>query len=374
MSDDNTRENKKADLDQDQSVANWSKVSIKKNNNWMMSKTVWITAAVVLLIFIAMLSSHQNQKLKSQQEGQASFAIKTDDSELQSNIARLKSMQQAVEKQAKSLAILPNQNLPASKEIIARQNAPTSMYQISANTNQISTVTQAASLTSGASATLAPTFAGNNTFAAFGNQAMVSTAVAAQKIAHPDYTIASGEFLHAVLETAINSDLPGEIRAVVSEPVYAYVGETPLIPAGSRLIGQYSSSVTEGQNRVFVIWNRVILPSGISAQLNSPGEDALGVAGEAADDVNTHFFTRFGEASLLSIIGAGVSNAGVSNTDQYNSAAQYRMAISQSFQQSAGNSLQETLPMKATLSIDQGAAINVFVAHDIDFDGVLNHG
>jgi type IV secretion system protein VirB10 len=109
----------------------------------------------------------------------------------------------------------------------------------------------------------------------------------------------------------------------------------------------------------------------VSAQINSPGTDQLGMAGQLADDVNTHFFARFGEASLLSIIGAGAANAGVSTTDQYNSAAQYRMAIAQSFQQSADTSLQNTIQTKPTLTVDQGAAINVFVAHDIDFYSVM---
>jgi type IV secretion system protein VirB10 len=107
---------------------------------------------------------------------------------------------------------------------------------------------------------------------------------------------------------------------------------------------------------------------------DSPNADSLGRAGQGADSVNTHFFARFGEAALLSIIGAGASNVGVGNLDQYNSAAQYRVAIAQSFQQSAGQSLQSTLPQKPTLRIYQGAQINVFVAHDLSFYNVLSAG
>jgi type IV secretion system protein VirB10 len=243
------------------------------------------------------------------------------------------------------------------------------MFSESKNTNNLGV--QSKLQNSNSASSNSATFAGQGVNTAFGNQSMSTTSVIAKKIAHPEYTIASGEFLHAVLETAIDSDLPGEIRAVVSQPVYAYIGETPLIPAGSRLIGQYSSSVMQGQNRVFVVWNRVILPNGVSAQINSPGTDQLGISGQGADDVYTHFFARFGEASLLSIIGAGAATGGVNNGDQYNSAAQYRMAISQSFQQSANNSLQGTLATQPTLSIDQGASINVFVAHDIDFYSVM---
>ena len=113
------------------------------------------------------------------------------------------------------------------------------------------------------------------------------------------------------------------------------------------------------------------MPNGIAVQVNSPGVDSLGRAGQGADSVDTHFFARFGEAALLSIIGAGASNVGVDNLDQYNSAAQYRMAVAASFQQSAQSSLQNTLPQAPTLTAYQGAQINVFVAHDLSFYNVL---
>ena len=115
----------------------------------------------------------------------------------------------------------------------------------------------------------------------------------------------------------------------------------------------------------------MVLPSGIAVQINSTGTDALGRAGQGADSVNRHFFARFGESTLLSLLAAGTSTAGVGNSDQYNSASQYRIAIAQSFQQSAQKSLQGTEAMKPTIHIHQGANINVFVAHDLSFYRVL---
>ena len=122
-----------------------------------------------------------------------------------------------------------------------------------------------------------------------------------------------------------------------------------------------------------VVWNRVVLPNGIAVQLNSPGTDALGRAGQGANSVNTHFFARFGESALLSLIGAGAAMVGVHNNNQYNSAAQYRTAIAESFHQSAQQALQNTLPMKPTIHVYQGTKINVFVAHDLSFYQVLKN-
>ncbi len=208
-------------------------------------------------------------------------------------------------------------------------------------------------------------------YATFANQSHVTTTVSATRIQHPHFVVAAGEVIPAVLETAIQSDLPGRLRAVVTRPVYGYVGSRELIPAGTRLIGQYVNALTQGQMRVFVIWDRLILPDGIAVQIQSPGIDRLGRAGMRADQVQVHFLKRFGESLLLSIIGAGVATVGVKEDDRLNSQAYYRIALAESLQQSAQQSLQQYAAQLPTLSIHQGKAIQVFVAHDLDFHPVL---
>jgi len=314
------------------------------------------------IILIMLLSGHSSNK--DTDSGRKGIANNQDYKlTLSENLDRLKKANQNIKAK---LVSYQNDHVSEedSHEYQMRQNAPTSMYTAAPIT---------APSASRNSSAVEATFAGNSAFDKFGNQNTGVSTATATRIEHPRYTIASGEFLHAVLETAINSDLPGMVRAVVSDPVYAYVGETPIIPAGSRLIGQYASAVFKGQNRVFVIWNRVILPNGISIQINSPGTDALGRAGIGADEVNTHFWGRFGQSILLSLIGAGASTMDVNSADQYNSASMYRAAIGQSFQQSAEKSLQDNDQAKATLNIYQGTSINVFVARDLSFYNVLRH-
>ncbi|MEM9243687.1 MAG: TrbI/VirB10 family protein [Pseudomonadota bacterium] len=215
---------------------------------------------------------------------------------------------------------------------------------------------------------------GGDAFSQYANaQSTDLDTVTAQRITHPNATIVQGEFIHATLETAINSDLPGMVRAVISEPVYAYRGMRPLIPAGSRLVGQYASMSSNGQasSRVFIMWNRIITPQGISLIINSPSSDFLGRAGSPADAKDVHFFQRFGTATLISLIGAGAATIGVNNQDQYNSDAAYRQAISNSFAQQAGQTLQSQRNIQPTLHIHQGAAIVVFVARDLDLSGTV---
>lgn len=339
-----------------QTASQWSKVSQKKSKNY--SHLYWLVGGVLAVILVFMLSSNHPKTRSVSTENLTSSDYQDS---LNENLARLKAV-----RAEKSMVIFSDQvsqpiHSNQSKEYLARQNAPTNIYSgdVETTNSGIANKSQEATLI------------GQGSNENFANTSSKVEIVEAKTISHPEYTIASGELLPAVLETAINSDLPGMVRAVVSQPTYSYTGERVLIPSGSRLIGQYSSAVIQGQNRVMVIWNRIILPNGITVQLNSPGSDDLGRAGQGADSVNTHFFARFGESALLSLIGAGAATAGVNNQDQNNSSAQYRMAISQSFQQSAEQSLQGTLAIKPTLHIHQGSSIHVFVARDLSFYKVL---
>lgn len=349
-------------LDAVSTAPKWSQVSKKPKKS--RPYLYWLAGGAFAVVMVLALSS--NPGSRTHQEKTASMNSHRYSASLNANLARLR----ALDAQKPTATVASDQVEPpltrhVSKEMMARQNAPSSMYSSPA-----SQTSQTSHSVSGRQ-TRQATFAGQGANVQFANRNTTTTSVHATRMSHPGFTIASGEFLHAVLETAINSDLPGMVRAVVSKPAYSYTGERTIIPAGSRLIGQYSSAIVQGQNRVMIIWNRVILPSGVAVQLNSPSTDALGRAGQGADSVNTHFFARFGQSALLSLIGAGVATTGVGSRAQYNSAAQYRMAISQSFQKSAQQSLQRSVPMKPTIHIDQGANINVFVAHDLSFYQVL---
>jgi len=204
----------------------------------------------------------------------------------------------------------------------------------------------------------------------FMNQVSAQTVevATATSIGPLNVVVAQGNLIHAILESASNSDLPGYLRASVSEPVYSEDGSQVLIPPGSRLIGQYKSGMLQGQSRIFVVWTRLITPSGISLQLGSPGVDSLGVAGMGADEIDRHFWERFGTASLLSLIGAGAANVGVNGQDQNNSSSMYREAVASSFAQSADQSLQQESRIAPTLKTYQGKPIMVFVAKDLHFE------
>lgn len=175
--------------------------------------------------------------------------------------------------------------------------------------------------------------------------------------------IIEGSVIPAVLETALNSDLPGYARAVVTRDVRGFDGSQVLVPRGSRLIGQYKAGVALGQSRAFVIWTRLIRPDGATVELASPATDALGRGG-LDGKVDRHFFQRFGGAILLSLlnIGAGAVADSSDTTVVIAGARAGSDAASQTFASDA--------KIGPTVTVPQGSPLRVFVSRDLDFSAV----
>ncbi|MCU8063507.1 conjugal transfer protein TrbI, partial [Shewanella sp. SM55] len=128
------------------------------------------------------------------------------------------------------------------------------------------------------------------------------------------YQVMAGTVIAAALMTGIKSDLPGDVIATVTEPVYdTATGKYVLIPQGSRLLGKYNSQVSYGQSRVQVVWNRVILPDTSSFQLDKlVGTDPAGYSG-LEDGVDWHWDRVFAGAALSTLLGIGAELAAPEN-------------------------------------------------------------
>ncbi len=135
------------------------------------------------------------------------------------------------------------------------------------------------------------------------------------------FVLQAGAVIPAALITGIRSDLPGQITAQVTEPVYdSPTGRILLVPQGTRIIGQYDNNVQFGQRRVLLIWNRLIFPNGRSIVLErQPGADSQGYAG-LEDGVDYHWGELFKAALLSTILSVG-SEAGYSGNESDRGAA-----------------------------------------------------
>ncbi|MEW9856102.1 TrbI/VirB10 family protein [Novosphingobium rhizovicinum] len=184
------------------------------------------------------------------------------------------------------------------------------------------------------------------------------SSAAARRSFDPATTVTQGTLIPAVLETAIDTDVPGFVRAIVSTDVRSFDGRSVLLPRSSRLIGQYKSGLAAGQKRAYVIWTRVIRPDGVSVDLGSP---AIAFGGETGlpGKVNSHFFDRFGSAMLLSVVGGLTNLVGTGAS-----------VVVGGGQSAAAAAVEQGSQVGPTIRVRQGEPIRVFTAKDLDFSKV----
>lgn len=198
---------------------------------------------------------------------------------------------------------------------------------------------------------------GNPDYLPTGREAPISTNV-----------LRAGSVIPAVMETGIDSDLPGQILARVASNVYNTPdGSQVLVPQGAELIGTYDDQVANGQSRVLVVWNRIIYPDGSSLDIDSmPGSSPSGYAG-FHDQVNNHYFRIFGDALLMSVFSAGVqlSQPQASPSSTYSSQQVIAGSLGQQLGQTGQNLINRDIGIAPTLKIRQGYKFDVMITRDL---------
>jgi len=183
------------------------------------------------------------------------------------------------------------------------------------------------------------------------------------------YQLMAGAVIPAALITGIQSDLPGQVIASVTENVFDTVtGAHLLIPQGARLIGQYDSQIAWGQNRVLLVWTRLIRPDGSSIVLDRlSGVDESGYAG-LQDGVDWHWRRIFAGAALSTVLGAGAELAAPNRS---NGEGQVVIATRESIEDTVNQVGQEltrrNLQIQPTLTERPGLPVKILVNKDLVF-------
>jgi type IV secretion system protein VirB10 len=187
----------------------------------------------------------------------------------------------------------------------------------------------------------------------------------AEVIANPANTVMQGTLIEASLETALSTDLAGNVAAIVSHDVWSFDMSRVLIPRGSRLFGRYDSDVSPGQRRVLIAWDRLVTTDGQSVSLAAYGTDRMGRSG-LSGKVRNHFLQRFGTAALISVIGA-VPAIAAAKYDSNQTASDTAESVGNDLGDAVNTVMADYLSIPPTISVNQGAVVMVRVDADIEF-------
>ncbi|EGU33963.1 type IV secretion system protein VirB10 [Vibrio scophthalmi] len=180
-----------------------------------------------------------------------------------------------------------------------------------------------------------------------------------------DFLLAKGAFIDCVLNTSMDSTVAGMTKCTLTRDIYSDNGSTLLLERGSEITGEYRANLSQGQSRLFVLWDRIKTPHGVVVNLDSPATDSLGAAG-VSGYVETHFWARFGGAMMLSLVddlAAYIATNGGESVNNFENS-------SDAAQTMAAKALEATINIPPTFYKNQGERVGIFIARDIDFSTV----
>ncbi len=185
------------------------------------------------------------------------------------------------------------------------------------------------------------------------------------------FALMQGTVISAVLSSGINSELPGQVSALVTRDVKDSIrGRFLLIPKGSKLLGQYGSTAAFGSQRLFLGFNRIIFPNGQSINIGSmPGQSQDGFSGFDAD-VDNHYFRILSNCLLLS----SITTASASVQQGYKAQNGFEMVytsqareLSSNVAEALGRVIERNINLAPTLKVKAGYKFTISLTKDIFF-------
>lgn len=176
------------------------------------------------------------------------------------------------------------------------------------------------------------------------------------------WLVLRGSQIECYLTLAYASDFAGEAHCLVARDVFGRDGTQVVIDRGSVVNGTFRAVSTLGDRRAFVMWDRLVTPTGVTVVLNSDGTDALGATGLPAK-VDNRWWDRIGIALA------------VSSVKDLTTAFAARQGASAATTSTTGEGLADqilaqTNAIKPSLYVRQGAAASIVLRGDLDFSDV----
>lgn len=179
-----------------------------------------------------------------------------------------------------------------------------------------------------------------------------------------NYRLFEGSIIEAILTNRLNGSFSGPINGMVTTNVYSHDRQQLLIPQGSRVLGEVRRVETLGQQRLAVVFHRIVMPDGFSVSLDQfKGLNQIGETG-LKDKVDHHYREVFGVSIALGAI-AGFSNFNTRSGADATGIDAYRQGFSTTISQSAVRILDRYLNILPTLEIREGHRIKIYLSDDL---------
>ena len=190
------------------------------------------------------------------------------------------------------------------------------------------------------------------------------------------YVIFEGLSLDTILMNRLDGDAAGPVKVLVSNPVYSHDHQHVLIPEGTIVLGEARKIGGSGigqQRRIAVVFHRMIMPDGFSADLDKfHGLDQIGEEG-LKDKVNNHYLQIFGTSIALGVIsGAAQITQGGSGYSSTGSQAFVNGAAG-GISQQATAVLDKFIQIPPTITIREGHRVKVYFTQDMLLPAYTNH-
>lgn len=188
----------------------------------------------------------------------------------------------------------------------------------------------------------------------------------------PEFRLFEGTIIETVLTNRLNGSFTGPLEVQVTSPVWSHDRLHVLIPQGTRAIGEAQRTATQGQQRLAVVFHRLIMPDGWSENLDKfIGLNAIGETG-LKDKTDNHLMQVFGVSVALGLV-QGFSQFGTGSALTSNGTDQYRQGVASSIGQSSSQILSSKLNIMPTITIREGHRVRIFLRQDIDLPAYENH-
>jgi type IV secretion system protein VirB10 len=192
------------------------------------------------------------------------------------------------------------------------------------------------------------------------------------KAAGPMFRLFEGTIIESVLTNRLTGSLAGPVNCMVTTDVYSHDRQRLLIPQGSRALGEVKPISSFGQQRLAVVFHRLIMPDGFSVDLDQfRGLNQIGETG-LRDQVNHHYLQTFGVSLAIGAI-AGLAQANTRSGFDTSSADSYRQGLATSLSQSSLRILDRYLNILPTFTVREGHRIKIYLADDLSLPAYDQH-